>query len=267
MGQRHPAWWVLYVAGGLIAFYLVLPSIIVVPISFSDSLLLKFPPEKFSIRWYKAFFSRPVWTGSFWLSLKLGVGVMIVSTVLGVLASVGLVRGKFPGKAALQAFLLSPMIVPYVVTALAMYYFYSHLKLVGNPWSLLLSHICVATPIVIVIVSATLQDFNRSLEQAAQILGATPLQTFLKITFPIIRPGIITGALFSFIVSFDEVVIASFIGGYRSATLPKRMFDNVRDEMDPTVAAIATLLVTLSILLLLAVSYLGRRARRHNSSK
>jgi putative spermidine/putrescine transport system permease protein len=158
------------------------------------------------------------------------------------------------------------MIVPYVVTALAMYYFFGGLKLVGNPWSLLISHICVATPLVIVIVSATLQDFNRTLEQAAQILGATPLQTFLKITFPIIRPGILSGALFAFIVSFDEVVIAAFIGGYRSATLPKRMFDNVRDQMEPTVAAISTLLVTLSILLLVTVTYLRGRGRRGTGS-
>jgi len=259
--QKHWGWWLLYGVGGLIAFFLVLPSFIVIPISFSDSLLLKFPPEKFSFRWYKVFFGTPAWTGSLWLSLKLGVGVMIVSTFLGVLASIGLVRGNFPGKGALQAFLLSPMIVPVVVTALAMYYFFGGMKMVGNPWSLLISHICVATPLVIVIVSAALQDFNRTLEQAAQILGATPLQTFLKITFPMIRPGILSGALFAFIVSFDEVVIAAFIGGYRSATLPKRMFDNVRDQMEPTVAAVSTLLVGLSFLLLLVVTSLGRRSR------
>jgi putative spermidine/putrescine transport system permease protein len=259
--QKHWGWWLLYGVGGLIAFFLVLPSFIVIPISFSDSLLLKFPPEKFSFRWYKVFFGTPAWTGSLWLSLKLGVGVMIVSTFLGVLASIGLVRGNFPGKGALQAFLLSPMIVPVVVTALAMYYFFGSMKMVGNPWSLLISHICVATPLVIVIVSAALQDFNRTLEQAAQILGATPLQTFLKITFPMIRPGILSGALFAFIVSFDEVVIAAFIGGYRSATLPKRMFDNVRDQMEPTVAAVSTLLVGLSFLLLLVVTSLGRRSR------
>jgi len=262
MGQRHWGWWLLYLLGGLIAFFLVLPSFIVIPISFSDSILLKFPPERFSFRWYRVFFGTPAWTNSLWLSVKLGVGVMVISTILGVLASIGLVRGKFKGKNALQAFLLSPMIVPYVVTALAMYYFFGGLKLVGNPWSLLISHICVATPLVIVIVSAALQDFNRTLEQAAQILGATPLQTFLKITFPILRPGILSGALFAFIVSFDEVVIAAFIGGYRSATLPKRMFDNVRDQMEPTVAAISTLLVTLSILLLLTITYLRGRGRR-----
>jgi putative spermidine/putrescine transport system permease protein len=267
MGQRHWGWWILYGVGGLIAFFLILPSFIVVPISFSDSLLMKFPPEKFSFRWYKVFFNTPAWTGSLWLSLKLGIGVMVVSTILGVLASVGLVRGRFPGKGALQAFLLSPMIVPYVVTALAMYYFFGQWKLVGNPWALLLSHICIATPIVIVIVSATLQDFNRSLEQAAQILGATPLQTFFKVTFPIIRPGIISGALFAFIVSFDEVVIAAFIGGYRSATLPKRMFDNVRDQMEPTVAAVSTLLVALSILLLITISYVSGRGRRRDQQR
>jgi putative spermidine/putrescine transport system permease protein len=262
MERRHWGWWVFYGAGAFIAFYLVLPSLIVIPISFSDSLLVKFPPEGFSLRWYETFFTTPAWTRSIWLSFKVGLGTMIVATVLGVAASIGLVRGQFPGKNALNAFLLSPMIVPFVVSALAMYYFYSSLKFVGNPWALLISHICLATPLVIVIVSATLQDFDRSLERAAQILGATPAQTFMRITFPIIRPGIITGALFAFIVSFDEVVIAAFIGGYRSATLPKRMFDNVRDEMDPTVAAISTLLVAISVLLLLSLSYLGRRRTR-----
>lgn len=267
MERRHWAWWLFYAFGGLIAFYLVLPSLIVIPISFSDSLLLKFPPQRFSFRWYEAFFSTPAWTKSLWLSFRVGLGTMVVATLFGVLASVGLVRGRFPGKSALHAFLLSPMIVPFVVTALAMYYFYSTLRLVGNPWALLLSHICLASPIVIVIVSATLRDFDRSLEQAAQILGATPTQAFLKITVPIIRPGIITGALFSFIISFDEVVIAAFIGGYRAATLPKRMFDNVRDEMDPTIAAISTLLVVMSILLLFSLSYLGRRRTRHGQSE
>lgn len=264
MERRHFGWWLLYGFGALIAFYLVLPSLIVIPISFSDSLLLKFPPKGFSLRWYETFFSTPAWTNSLWLSFRVGLGTMVVATVLGVLASVGLVRGEFPGKDALQAFLISPLIVPHIIVALAMYYFYSAAKLVGNPWSLLISHICVATPIVVVIVSATLQDFNRTLEQAAQILGATPIQTFLRITLPIVRPGIITGALFSFIISFDEVVIAAFIGGYRAATLPKRMFDNVRDQQDPTIAAISTLLVVLSIVLLLALSYLGRRRTQYS---
>ena len=261
MMRRHLGWWLFYIVGGLVAFYLVLPSLIVIPISFNDSSMMKFPPEKFSFRWYHAFVQTPAWMTSLWLSFKLALGVMVVSTVLGVLASVGLVRGRFPGKNVLQAFLFSPMIIPHVVIALGMYYFYSGMKFVGNPWALLLSHICIATPIVIVIVSATLQDFNRTLEQAAQVLGATPLQTFLKITFPIIRPGVLSGALFAFIVSFDEVVIAAFIGGYRAATLPKRMFDNVRDQMEPTVAAISTLLVLLSILLLIAMSYLGRLSK------
>jgi putative spermidine/putrescine transport system permease protein len=261
MGRKRWGWWLLYIVGGLIAFYLVLPSLVVIPISFNDSSMMKFPPEKFSFRWYDTFIGTPAWTASLWLSVKLALGVMVISTGIGVLAAVGLVRGRFPGKNALQAFLFSPMIIPHVVIALGMYYFYSGMRFVGNPWALLLSHICLAIPIVIVIVSATLQDFNRTLEQAAQVLGATPLQTFLKITLPIIRPGIITAALFAFIVSFDEVVIVAFIGGYRAATLPKRMFDNVRDQMEPTVAAISTLLVVLSIFLLIAVSYLGRLSK------
>ena len=254
--------YLLYTVGSLIAFYLILPSLIVIPISFSDSMLLKFPPEGFSLRWYENFFTSPAWTRSLWLSVKLALGVMLISTVLGVKAALGLVRGTFPGKSAVHALLLSPMIVPHVVTALAMYYFFSDLKMVGSPWALLLGHVCMATPIVIVIVSATLQDFDRSLEQAAQISGATPLQTFLRVTLPVIQPGVISGAVFAFIISFDEVIIAAFIGGYRSATLPKRMFDNVRDEMDPTVAAISTVLVAMSILLFVIIELLNRRAHR-----
>lgn len=136
----------------------------------------------------------------------------------------------------------------------------------GKTWSLLFSHCCMATPIVIVIVSATLQNFNPNVERAAQILGATPLQTFSKIVLPIIRPGVITGALFAFILSFDEVVIAAFIGGYRMTTLPKKMFENVRDEMDPSVAAISTILVFISVLLLLVIGRLNRRRDRLYSS-
>jgi putative spermidine/putrescine transport system permease protein len=253
-------WRLLHAFGILLAIFLVLPSLIVIPISFSDSALLKFPPQGFSLRWYVSFFESPAWTDALLLSCTIGIGTMFVATLLGSMAALGLVRGEFPGKNVLHGFLLSPMIVPFVITALAMYYFYSELKMVGNAWSLLLSHICLATPIVVVIVSATLQDFDRQLEQAAQILGATPLQAFIKITFPIIRPGVISGALFSFIISFDEVVVAAFIGGYRSATLPKRMFDNVRDEMDPTVAAISTILVALSVCLLIIMAVIKKRS-------
>lgn len=267
MEKEHKGWWLLYAAGILITIYLILPSFIVIPVSFNDSILLKFPPEKYSLRWYQSFLSRPDWTGALWLSLKLGVGVMIVSTILGVLASIGLVRGNFPGKGVLRAFLISPMIVPVVVTALGFYYFYGELKLSGNPWSLLISHTCMAIPIVIIIVSATLDGVSPNLERAAQNLGATPRQAFTKIVLPIIRPGIITGALFAFILSFDEVVIAAFIGGYRSSTLPKKMFENVRDEMDPTVAAISTLLVLISVVLLVVVGWLNNRSRKLKSSQ
>jgi putative spermidine/putrescine transport system permease protein len=262
MENRQWGWWLLYLFGALVIFFMVLPSLIVIPMSFSDSIMMKFPPDTFSLRWYRAFFSKPEWTGAFWLSLKLGLGVMGLSTLFGVLAAIGLVRGRFPGRELIRGFLISPMIVPVVVTALAMYYFYAELKLTGNSWSLLFSHTCMATPIVMVIVSATLQNLNPNLEKAAQMLGATPCRTFFQIVLPIIRPGVIVGGLFAFILSFDEVVIAAFIGGYRSATLPKRMFENVRDEMDPTVAAISTVLVLISIILLLIVGRLNRRAQR-----
>ena len=266
MDREHKGWWLLYLAGALITLYLVLPSFIVIPVSFNDSILLKFPPEKYSLRWYQSFLSRSDWTGALWLSLKLGIGVMILSSFLGLLASIGLVRGNFPGKGILRAFLISPMIVPVVVTALGLYYFYGELRLSGNPWCLLISHTCMAIPIVIIIISATLDGINPNLERAAQSLGATPSKSFVKIVLPIIRPGLITGGLFAFILSFDEVVIASFIGGYRSSTLPKKMFENVRDEMDPTVAAISTLLVLISIVLLVLVGYLNNRGRRLKTS-
>jgi len=262
MESKHWCWWLLYLFGALVLFFMVLPSIIVIPMSFSDSIMMKFPPDTFSLRWYRAFLGKAEWTDAFWLSVKLGVGVMGLSTVLGVLAALGLVRGRFRGRELLRGFLISPMIIPVVVTALAMYYFFAELKLTGSPWSLLASHTCMATPIVIVIVSATLQNLNPNLEKAAQILGATPRRAFFQIVLPIIQPGVIVGGLFAFILSFDEVVIAAFIGGYRPATLPKRMFENVRDEMDPTVAAISTLLVLISIILLLIVGQLNRRAQR-----
>jgi putative spermidine/putrescine transport system permease protein len=262
MENKHRGWWLLYIFGALVILFMVLPSLIVIPMSFSDSIMMKFPPDTFSLRWYRVFFSKAEWISAFWLSVKLGAGVMGLSTVLGVLAALGLVRGRFPGRELIRGFLLSPMIIPVVVTALAMYYFYAELRLTGNPFSLLVSHTCMATPIVIVIVSATLQNLNPNLEKAAQILGATPSRAFFQIVLPIIRPGVIVGGLFAFILSFDEVVIAAFIGGYRSATLPKRMFENVRDEMDPTVAAVSTVLVLISIALLIIVGQLNRRAQR-----
>ncbi len=256
---RSRGWWLLYAVCGGILFFLVIPSVIVIPLSFSDSMFLRFPPRGFSLRWYKAFFGSPVWMDSLWLSVKLGIAVSIAATMLGVTAALGLVRGRFRGKGLVQSFLLSPMIVPVVVTGLAMYYFFADWRLIGNPIGLFIAHTCLATPIVIVIVSATLSGVNPNLEYAAQILGATPISVLLRIVFPVIGPGVLTGALFAFVMSFDEVVVAAFIGGYRTATLPKRMFENVRDETDPTVAAISTFLVLVSVVLLIVVGYLNRR--------
>jgi putative spermidine/putrescine transport system permease protein len=181
---------------------------------------------------------------------------------LGVPAALVLARKEFKGKQFLYSFLLSPMIIPVIIIAISVYFHFARLKMIGSIYTIALAHTLLAVPFVVITVSATLQGFDQSLEQAALILGANYFKTFWKVTLPIIRPGIITGSLFAFIISFDEVVISIFLSTYISLTLPKHMFSSIRESIDPTIAAASTILIFISIFLLLTVSILRRRAER-----
>jgi putative spermidine/putrescine transport system permease protein len=256
----------LRVAAGFVFLYLVFPILVVVPLSFSSSTYLSFPPPGFGFRWYENFFGRADWLGSTWLSLWVGCAVMALSTLLGVPAAIAFARAQFRGKGLLMAFIISPLIAPVIIVAIGIYFFYARLGLVGNPFALVIAHTCLAVPFVVINVAATLQGFDERLEQAAMNLGATPWGTFWQVTFPIIRPGIFAGALFAFISSFDELVVALFVSGSTAVTLPRKMWDSIRFEIDPTIAAVSTILVALTGALFLTAELLRRRSERLRSA-
>ena len=256
---------VLWLVSGLVLFYLILPILIIIPTSFNASAYMDFPPRAWSARWYGNFFSSRQWTDAAWLSLRVAVVVMISSTVLGTLGALGVVRGRFRGRGAVEYFLLSPMVVPVIVFAIGLYFLFSKLHLVGQPIALYLGHTVLATPLVLVIVASALRNHDRSLEYAARSLGAGYFRTLWTVTIPLIRPAILSGAAFAFLASFDEVIVAIFVGGPSATTLPKRMWDNVRNEIDPTLTAISSLLVLGSLLLLGAVELIRRSSGRGDS--
>lgn len=262
-GLRRPRRWAFYGFCGAVFFFLMLPVLVVVPMSFSSSRYLQFPPPGFSLRWYSNYLRDPEWTGATVRSLVIAGFVTLISTVVGTMASVGLVRGTFRGKQLIHSLIVSPMIVPVIIVAIALYFFYAPFKtwgmpLIGTVPGLVIAHCLLALPLVVINVSATLRGFDRNLEMASQNLGAGPLVTFRRITFPLIRPGIVSGALFAFITSFDELVIAIFISGSTARTLPVKMWEGIRLEIDPTIAAVSSLLIGLSVTLLLAIELLRR---------
>jgi putative spermidine/putrescine transport system permease protein len=241
------------------------PILVVIPLSFSAGTYLSFPPPGFSFRWYANFFGRRDWLDAASLSLWVGAAVMLLATALGAPAALALVRSDFRGKDFLTGFIISPLIAPVIIVAIGIYFFYARLGLVGNPFALVVAHTALAVPFVVINVSATLQGFDEHLEQAAMNLGATPWRTFWQVTFPIIRPGVLAGALFAFISSFDELVVALFVSGTGAVTLPRKMWESIRFEIDPTIAAVSTMLIVLTGALFLSAELLRRRSERLRS--
>ena len=265
LARRHapravPGW--LATLAGVVLFYLMFPIFVILPLSFSSGSYLSFPPPGWSLRWYANFFGRPEWQSAMWLSIWIGVSVTVLACVLGTPAAFGLVRGKFPGKRLLNGFILSPIIVPGIIVAIGIYFVYARLGLIGNPLGLVLAHTCLAIPFVVINVSAALYGFDERLEQAALSLGATPWRCFWQVTFPLIRPGVMAGAVFAFITSFDELLVALFVSGTTAMTLPRLMWQEIRQDIDPTIAAASTLLLVLTTALLVTVELLRRRGER-----
>src|SRR5690606_5019081 len=218
----------LVLLGALTGLLLILPALVVVPMSLSDSPYLTFPPEGFSTRWFQRFLEDPAWQASTMASLRVAVLVTILSIVLGTAAALGLVRGRMPFKAAISGLVVAPLIVPYVIIGLSAYALALQLGLTETTLGFVLIHTAIAVPYVVINVTASLASFDRRLEQAALSLGAGPLSTFLRVTLPIIAPGIAAGAVFAFITSWDEVVISIFLSGPGMTTLPVRMWSGVR---------------------------------------
>jgi putative spermidine/putrescine transport system permease protein len=259
----------LRVIVGLALFYLVFPIFVIVPLSFNalpfftfTREMLSLDPAGYSLQWYEDFFTNPNWQGAVKNSVVIALFSTFFATVLGTLAALGLSRAALPYRAAIMALLISPMIVPLIISAAAMFFFYSRFNLQGTHLGVILAHTALATPFVVITVTATLSGFNHSLIRAAASLGAPPPTVFFRVIAPIIAPGIISGALFAFITSFDEVVVVLFVGSYEQRTIPWQMFSGIREHISPTILAVATLLIAVSIVLLGAVELLRRRSER-----
>lgn len=242
----------------LALFFLCAPIAIVVIVSFNASEFIQFPPRGWSLRWYENYFLSRQWVEPTLLSLRVAVVTMALSTVLGTAAAIGLTRGRFRGRRALEFFFVSPMVVPTIVLAIGLYLLFARFKIVGQPLVLYLAHTVVAAPLVIVIVSAALRTTDPAIELAARSLGAGYLRTLWHVTLPAVLPAVVSGAAFAFLVSFDEVVLAIFLGGPATTTLPKRMWESVRYEIDPTLTAISTLLVLVPIAILAGIEVVRR---------
>jgi len=251
----------LYACAAFVLLFLILPILIIVPISFSADQYLRFPPSGFSLEWYRRFFDRPEWIDSLWLSVEVALMSTAMTLAIGVPGAMALVRGRFPGKGIVYALLLSPMVVPTIVTGVAIYLFFTKLDLVGSPVAMALGHTVLSLPLMIIIVSATLQSFDERLEQAAYSLGAGPLQTFRHVTLPLIAPGVISGGLFSFLSSFDELIVPLLLAGSTTFTLPVRIWNSVFMQVEPTIAAVSSILIALAIVVLV-ISHFVQRLRR-----
>lgn len=247
---------------GLILLFLILPVLVIVPLSFNSGTFLVYPLQGFSLRWYAEFFTAAEWLRALKNSLIIAPAATLLAMVFGTLASIGLTRAEFRGKALLMSILISPMVVPVVIVAVASYLFFAPLGLGNSYISLILVHAVLGVPFVIITVTATLQGFNHNLVRAAASLGAPPLTAFFRVTLPLIAPGVISGALFAFATSFDEVVVTLFLAGPEQATLPRQMFSGIRENLSPTIAAAATLLIGFSVVMLLTLEWLRGRSEK-----
>lgn len=245
-----------------VLIYLIAPILAIMPLSFNSEPFFTYPMPALSLRWYRDFFTDERWLDAVKNSSIIAISTTILATSIGTLAALGLARSNFPMRALVMAFLISPMIVPVVITAVGMYFFFADLGINNTYFGIILAHTTLAAPFVVITVTATLMGFDQTLIRAAANLGAPPIVTFRKIVLPLILPGVISGALFAFVTSFDEVVVVLFIASPDQRTLPKQMFSGIREQISPTITAAATILITFAIVMLVTVELLRRRSER-----
>lgn len=252
-----------------VLFFLITPILIAIPLSFNAEPfftftegMLRFDKDAYSLKWYIDFFNDDRWILAVKNSFMIGIGATLVATILGTIAALGLQQKDMPMKSFITALLISPMIVPLIIIAAGMFFFYSDIGLSHNIFGIIVAHAALGIPFVVITVTSTLVGFDKSLYNAALSLGVNPFQAFRQVTFPLIRPGIISGALFAFVTSFDEVVLVLFLAGPEQVTIPREMFSGLREQINPTILAVATLLVIISALMLLAMELLRRRTQR-----
>ena len=246
----------------LVLAFLILPILIIVPLSFSSGTFLTFPLPGLSLRWYEEFFTSAPWQLSLRNSLIVASATTALATFLGTLAALGLTRARLPGQSLLMGLIVSPMVVPLVIVAVGVYFAYAPFGLTSSLLGLTLAHTALAAPFVVITVSATLQGFDPNQARAGASLGASPVVVFRRIVLPLILPGVISGALFAFVTSFDEVVVALFVTGPAERTLPRQMFNGIRENISPVIAAAASFVILVSAFLLTVLEILRRRNER-----
>jgi putative spermidine/putrescine transport system permease protein len=269
-GRLERTWYYTYrVICGLIFFFLITPIVVIVPLSFNaepyftfTQEMLTLDPDGFSLRWYQEFLNSDEWLTGIKNTFIIAIASTFLATSLGTIAALGLSKPYMPYKNAIMALLISPMVVPLIISAAGMYFFYSSLGLTSTFPGIILAHTALGTPFVIITVTATLVGFDQTLVRASANLGADPTTTFFKVIMPLIAPGVISGALFAFITSVDEIVIVYFIAGPEQKTVPLKMFSGIREEISPTILAVASILVGISILLLTTLELIRRRNER-----
>ncbi len=248
----------LYAISALVLIFLVVPTLLVIPMSFSSSQYLEFPPREWSLRWYRNYFDSRAWMQATATSFKAAALTALVATPLGTLAAYGLATSRFRAARALHVLLISPMIVPVILIGIAVFYVYVKIKLNNSLAGLVLAHSMLAVPLVLIVVTSALAQFDRNQEMVARSLGASRPYAFVTVTLPQIRFAVISGALLSFLTSFDEVIVALFVSGGANSTLTRNMFLALRDQIDPTIAAISTLMIAVTSLLFVLAQVFGK---------
>jgi putative spermidine/putrescine transport system permease protein len=243
----------------LVALFLLLPIAIVVPMSFSTAISFEFPPPGYSLGYYTKYFTSEEWLHPTLNSFVIALGATALTMLLVVPAAFGYVRYRFRGKSFVNLLMMAPLIVPHVVSAVAYYGFLGRVRLTGTLLGVIVAHGILAVPVAFLVITATLKGFDRNLERAAMSSGAGPLRTFFHVTMPVLRPGMLVGALFAFLSSFNEAVVVIFIGGREASTLPKKMYESIRLESDPVIAVVSTLLVGAVVLGVLLSTFMRRR--------
>lgn len=255
-------WWAVRGLCVAILIFLLAPILVMIPLSFSDSSFLAYPIPGWSLKWYHNLFESPEWMRATRNSFIVAPAATLLATTLGTMAAVGMSRATFRFKGLLMGILIAPMVVPIIVVGVAAYLYFAPMGLADSYIGLILVHAALGAPFVLTTVLATLAGFNHNLVRASLSLGETPLRTFFRVTLPVIAPGVISGALFAFATSFDEVVVTLFLAGAEQTTLPRQMFTGIRENISPTIAAVATLLILFTTSLLLALEWLrGRGAK------
>lgn len=254
---------------GFVFFFLMAPILVIIPLSFNalpyftfNEAMLSLDPDAFSLRWYKDMFDNEQWTHSIKNSFIIGIAATLLATFLGTMAALGLSRSHMPYRILIMSILISPMIVPIIITAAGMFFFYSWVGLAQTTLGIILAHTALGTPFVVITVTATLIGFDHNLIRASANLGANAVTTFFRVTVPMILPGVISGGLFAFVISFDEVVCVIFLAGFEQRTIPRQMWAGIREQISPTILAVATLLIVFSVGLMIILEMLRRRNER-----